>query len=662
MKAYKYILIAASLMVGASACNNLDLEPKGMLDDGTLFSSEFGVRKYLSGIYNDLPIEDFCYKYADDNKGYSTMNANGYHVGNVWEAQKGYGSTIAGETTGRGNGDMGGQWGYWPYDRVREINVFINGLPTYKDAWTEDRYNELLAEGRFIRAYYYFAMAKRYGGVPIIDKVQDPTLPLEELQVKRDTEYDTWKFIYNDLKFAMDNGASDRTAVYRGNRYSAAGLMAKAMLWAGCVAKYNQYTGITGPATDAGLMGMDPSCAKEFFQYAYDACKFLHDAGFSLHKGADKEKAYTEIFIEDLAGEEDIFVKAFGTHTTVVPWNSSLYSSYDDMVLPKGTGMAQNVGAAIHATWELVDLYEHPAVTDADGYPIRFNSLSEFWNTDEMEPRCRANFFFSGMTEPVSGTVLDIQAGVYKEYPGTAKDGTPDRNEEDAYAQAHRVRAAQPGTVQNIGGTDYKINGANGYSTGTGDEGFSTTGVFVRKYVNYNADPSTRQLHGSTQNWKVFRYGEILMDWAEASYELGLETDDNALKQEAFEHVNEIRDRAGAHAHAMVASPVDVGTELYGFPVDENLKYIRDERARELCIENQTEWDNRRWRIADSKFQNYMPHTLFGYYVIAEGKYIYLNEAEVFGRQLSFDKRLYYEPIPGGQINTNPNLVRNDGY
>ena len=43
-------------------------------------------------------------------------------------------------------------------------------------------------------------------------------------------------------------------------------------------------------------------------------------------------------------------------------------------------------------------------------------------------------------------------------------------------------------------------------------------------------------------------------------------------------------------------------------------------------------------------------------------QYIYLNEAEVFGRQLSFDKRLYYEPIPGGQINTNPNLVRNDGY
>ena len=335
MKAtFKTILFAAALLLGAVSCNRLDLEPKGMLDDGTLFSSEFGVRKYLAGVYNDLPIEDFCYKYADNDKGYSTMNAGGYHRGNVWEALKGYGSTICYETTGRGNGDTAGQWGYWPYDRVREINVMIDKLPDYQEAWTADRYEELMAEARFIRAYYYFAMAKRYGGVPIVDKVQDPTAPMEELQVVRATEYETWKFIYDDLKFAMDNGAADKSEVYRGNRYAAAALMAKAMLWAGCVAKYNQYTGITGPATDAGLMGMDPADAKEFFQYAYDACKFLHDAGFRLHTGADKEKAYTEIFIEDLAGEEDIFVKTFGSPNTVVPWNSSLYSSYDDMVLP----------------------------------------------------------------------------------------------------------------------------------------------------------------------------------------------------------------------------------------------------------------------------------------------------------------------------------------
>ena len=619
MKAtFKTILFAAALLLGAVSCNRLDLEPKGMLDDGTLFSSEFGVRKYLAGVYNDLPIEDFCYKYADNDKGYSTMNAGGYHRGNVWEALKGYGSTICYETTGRGNGDTAGQWGYWPYDRVREINVMIDKLPAYEDAWTADRFDELMAEARFIRAYFYFAMAKRYGGVPIVDKVQDPTAPMEELQVTRATEYDTWKFIYEDLKFAMDNGASDKSEVYRGNRYSAAALMAKAMLWAGCVAKYNQYTGITGPATDAGLMGMDPADAKEFFQYAYDACKFLHDAGFKLHTGADKEKAYTEIFIEDLAGEEDIFVKTFGTPNTVVPWNSSLYSSYDDMVLPKGTGMAQSVGAAIHATWDLVSLYETPAIVDADGYPVR--------------------------------TTLAAKAA----------DLTPEDNN---FVAPNCIKLQDPGKTQDVGGFgNVKITGVNGIKR-NGDEGFSTTGIFVRKYMNYKADPATRQLHQSTQSWKVFRYGEILMDWAEAAYELGLETGNDALKAEAFEHVNEIRARAGAHPHERVASPADIGEELYGFPLDENLQYIRDERRRELCIENQGEWDQRRWRTAHSILaSNYWPRTLMPYKVLNEDKYIFLNEVEVYGRRLSFDKRNYYEAIPGGEINKNPKLVRNDGY
>ena len=50
------------------------------------------------------------------------------------------------------------------------------------------------------------------------------------------------------------------------------------------------------------------------------------------------------------------------------------------------------------------------------------------------------------------------------------------------------------------------------------------------------------------------------------------------------------------------------------------------------------------------------------YKVLSEDKYIFLNEVEVYGRRLTFDKRNYYEAIPGDQINKNPKLVRNDGY
>ena len=661
MKAYKIIILLSVMTFGAWACNNLDLEPKGILDESTLFGSEFGVKKYFSGLYNNMPIEDFLYKATDEGGvGYGTSNSRNSR-NNWWEALKSYGSTSCAETAGR-HGNLSGAWGYWPYGDIRNINVFIAGFPDYKDKFTEERFEELMAEAYFIRAFYYFGLVKRYGGVPIVKDVLDPTADPESLKQPRDTEYDCWKFIQSDLQYAMEHGSKDKTNTQRGNAYSAAALMAKAMLYAASVAKYNQYTGITGEATDLGLMGMDPSEAREFYQAAYDACKFLKEAGFRLHTGGDKEKAYTEVFIEDLSGEEDIFTKHYGIEGQVAPSHTQLYHSYDGMVLPKGTKLAQGVGAAIQPTWELISLYEMPAITDENGLPVRFNDITDIWKSGEMEARCRANFFFPGMTESLSGTVIDLQTGLYKSYPGTAKDGCPETNVETDYTKQYRIRASSLGKYENIDGVSYKVSGVFGYSTGNGDEDASYMGTFIRKYVDYNADPSTRNLNKSWHPYKVFRYGEVLVNWAEAAYELGLETGSDALKREAIEHVNEIRERAGAHPYEYVASPEDVGEEKYGFPVDENLQFIRDERKRELCIENQSDWDERRWRVAHSLYNNFMVHTLSSYYVVNEGKYIFLNEANPFGRELTYDKRWYYEQIPGGEINKNDKLIRNDGY
>lgn len=659
MKTIKYLFAVTALTFAVTSCHDMDLEPKGILDEGTLLTSDYGVKKYLAAIYNDLPIEDFNYKQTGDGKGYSTnKQGSGAHDGQFWEAQKGSPSTAACETTGR-DGTNGDGWGYWPYGRIRDVNNFLAAIPQYADKYTEEQLNEYLGEGHFLRAFYYFGIVKRYGGVPLIDKVQDPTAPMEELQVPRDTEYNSWKFIYEDLKFAMENMA-EKSEPGRANRYAAAALMSRAMLYAASIAKYGSYMGTTGPAVTAGLMGMPSDKAQEFYQYAYDACKFIQEGGYRLHTGGDKEAAYTQVFLEDLNGEEDIFVKQYGPNATT-PFNMRLYHSWDTMVLPRGTNMASSVGAAIHPVWELISLYEMPAITDENGNPVRFNSLDEIWKSPEMEPRARANFFFSGMTESVSGTVFDIQAGVYTQYPGTAADGTPEATENE-YTQQYRVRASQVGESQTINGTNVKVSGQHGFATGTGDEGYRTTGVFVRKYVNYNAAPSTRDLYKSSQAFKVFRYGEILCNWAEAAYELGLLTGNDNLKAEAFTHINELRDRAGAQPHQMAGAPEDIGSALYGFPIDENLQYIRDERTRELCLENQRYWDLRRWRVADVMFNNYWPHVLYGYYVLAEQKYIYLNEVEFFGRKLTFDKKWYYEQIPDGEIKKNPNLVRNDGY
>lgn len=361
--------------------------------------------------------------------------------------------------------------------------------------------------------------------------------------------------------------------------------------------------------------------------------------------------------------EEDIMVKQYGPNTST-PTNTSLFHCWDCMVLPKGEGLSGDVGVALQPAWELMGLYEMPAITDEEtGEPIRFDNVTDLWNTDKMEPRCRANFYFTGMTESMSGTVLDFQGGVYKSYPGTAADGTAEtQGSVNDYTNQFRVRASQPGEYKDVNGVKIKINGIHGLAEGTGDEGYSRMGACIRKYVQADGS-NARVFFTNYQSWKVFRYGEILLNWAEAAYELGLITGNEDLKAEAFEHINEIRDRAGASRHEMVANPADVGSEIYGFVIDENLQYIRDERARELCFENHRLFDIRRWRVADIMFQDGVyTHTLLPYLVLDENKWIFLNEVEREGRRVTFDKRHYYEQIPGGEINKNPLLIRNDGY
>ena len=153
------------------------------------------------------------------------------------------------------------------------------------------------------------------------------------------------------------------------------------------------------------------------------------------------------------------------------------------------------------------------------------------------------------------------------------------------------------------------------------------------------------------------------MNWAEAAYELGLENNDQTLMAEAIEHVNEIRERAGAKAYELVSIPADDGSVTYGYYLDENLQFIRNERRRELCFENKIDWDMKRWRILHSIHQNYINKMFYGYHILDEDKYIFLNEVNGLNdRRTTYLKRYFYEDIPSSEIAKNDKLIHNDGY
>lgn len=669
MKKLKYIICAMTLGLSLTACEDLDLQPKGVMDEPTLFGSEDAVQTYLVRIYNNLPIEDFNYGVNGDQKGYRN------HDNNQWQAMKSFSGAVCAETLGRNTSNGGAEdYDYWPYGDIRVINNFIDQIPNYSNVFNQERITELEAEGRFLRAFYYFGMAKRYGGVPIITEVQDPLADPETLLKPRSTEYDTWKFIHDDLDFAMKNGAKDSKSLARANRYTAAALMTRAMLFAASVAKYSSSVGTTGPAVNAGLQTMTANHAEEFYGYVREAAQIVKEGGYKLHEGD-----YTEVFIKENS-EEDLLVKRFlGTELIPIGDRKGMLQHWDAGVLPKGDGMSAFVGAAIQPVWDLIGLYEHPDIVDNTGKPVFFDNIEDFANSPELEPRCRANFWFPGMVDPVSGKTFDIQCGVYAEFPGLASQGCPAEADENDYTTQYRFKAKSQNTsiadgkqVEWAGKTSNfangtKVTGAYGEGMDRGDEEFSYTGVFIRKYVDTNSPVSHRAQWGGTQSWKVFRYAEVLLNLAEADYELYLMNGDASLKQEAEDLINQIRKRAGCrNMFAMKAAPEYVNTTVYGddMLIDENMQYIRDERERELCLENFKYWDMRRWRVGHLLFaDSYRCKTFKSYLVYNKQQYIFLEEpARHEGRTFSWNKSQYYRQIPGGEINKNPLLIRNDGF
>lgn len=609
----KKIIYIMAICIGffLYSCNKLDVASLNIIQDKDVFNSEAGVSAYMASIYQKLPIEDFIYR---QDRGFMVGDGERwqcfYQPGALCGEMVGpYGSTY----------DGAGGFGFWPYADIRTVNYFIENLPKNAVNFTKEQVAQWVGEAYFCRAYFYFALVKRYGGIPIIDKVQNyPQQTIEELQVPRNKEVDVWKFIGTDLDSAyeMMPEKSDRG---RANRYVAAAYKSRAMLYAGCIAKYGSSNFAAGEAHDKGFVGIPASEANGFFQQALDAARLV-EGHYDLKKNANnKEQNYADIFL-DPGSPETIFVKDYSlTSNTAHSWDATMTCRY----------MTADGLSRAYPTLELVERFAGElSVVNTDGTPKRFNNPGDIMAG--LEPRLLATVYFPGAS--LRGKQFDVQRGIYESFSGTAADEV----------------GSNPPNLSKLhlsGSTDLLFNGKRviglcGIST-NGDD-MTRTGFYVRKYIDYNKAQSDCGLYRSTESWIDMRYAEVLLNRAEAAFELS--GGDNIA--EALTAINQLRDRAGAS----LLTTADLTS------VDP----IRNERCKELAFEKQYWWDLRRWRTADKVLDNTKFHALLPYYIADEGKYIFLRDLETFQRTYTFEKKYYYEPLPGGELGKNPNLYPNN--
>lgn len=650
-------------LIGLSGCNAfLELEPLDKVSPDQLLETEGGVRALLANIYTMIPMEDFNYRpnAGFNQRGYDGVNETTNLAFLTDEATRSDG--------GVGIGYEG--FNYWPYGDIRQVNVFMQNVEKAKEAGTLSAAegDRMISEAHFARAYMYYGLVKRYGGVPLIDKVQDEDYENggpEAVAVPRSTELDAWKFVLNECTLAAAHlpESTSGADLYRVTKWAAYALKSRVALHAASVAKHWDKAPLAGEAVSQKLVGgMTAADADAFYKECIEASSYLiENSGKSLYKptpATAREAAanFQDIFLDD-KNEEIIFCKAYLDGTT----NTNQGHSFAQFnILPQVNPGALKYGR-FNPMLEIVDLFEDytddgtgkmaKIVTRTDGnedaYIANFHNMT---NASVVNSLMSVPFVkYDNLYEPFAGKDARLLASVV--LPGSSYAGT-DIIIQGGFIKDNNTYVAYSNESTQKNGTTYYALGAEGETMFSGfnnvnsgeDANWTATGFGVRKYMPEGESISPDRL-ASTTSYIDMRLAEVYLNYAEAVVENGSGAGD---KDQAKKYLNALRRRAG-HTDEIPLT----------------LENVLKERRVEMAFEGKRFWDMNRRREFHTEFSNnrirkaLVPMLdLRG----AEPKYVFAR-VNYFGDETrggrTFQTVNYYRGIPN--IATN-GLVQNPGH
>jgi len=198
-----------------------------------------------------------------------------------------------------------------------------------------------------------------------------------------------------------------------------------------------------------------------------------------------------------------------------------------------------------------------------------------------------------------------------------------------------------------------------------GGEELCPSGFQVKKFSN--PDSPQAGLFGSggardsETGYILFRYAEVLLNYAEAKFEL-----EGVVE---YDVLNLMRSRVGMPDFEVHSQNTDPNRVDYGYQIADELYEIRRERRVELALEGHRIDDYRRW-AAHALFQGERP---LGY-PFDESEFPNLSPAlnengliDYFAGQLPNgylfrENRDYLDNIPQDELTLNPNLEQNPGW
>jgi hypothetical protein len=677
----KIIILLLSSLWLCITCTELDIPPKNIVTDHDLLTNESGLEIYLARMYSYMPLEDFKYMSKWGFNFSSWLGATGIEGTGEALNRDGICTTFTGEDTP--------YWGM-AFTLLRDANHLLEALPEFQGNFPELTYNHYLGEAYFVRAFVFYAMAKRFGGIPLVTRVIEYPAAQDALEEPRATEEETWNQILADFDMAARLLRSQSPKRGYANKYVALAYKSEAMLYAGCVAKYNQtftdrLTGF-GQKTGVRVIGFAEdswqAASIKYFSEAYKAARtVMTEGGYSLYmrnwSATDREAQYQNMVImfSDLTSPENIFVREY-----VYPTLTHGYDAYScpfvfRTVLAGGTC----------PTLDFVELFDgfprYPDGTikvttgnsNTQGNYVLYDTPLKFF--ENAEPRLRAYVIFPG--DIFRNREIEIRAGVY-----TGNEPISPLFNDYSYAAAATIYqnlaiyTTNPKSLYlsaNYGANQTKVPlSATDTITAAGENGpwygnpeSAMAGFYGRKWLHTNppVDPGEGK---SAQPFVLMRYADVLLNAAEAAVELAIAGEPSPtgddMMQVATDAIKAIRERAGA---------VQLSANLTGDEASRNI--VRKERRKELAFEHKTKWDLRRWRVQHeegrdylwgeyknkSAFSNgstYRFRGLYPFYSAQSGKYFFdarFNDW-VRTKTFSYNSVDYYFSIPSAEVTKSP--------
>lgn len=294
-KIYIQILLVFSLI----SCSDdfLVKDPQGVITEENYFQSHEDALRALTSVYSPIHYDHvgfqtiFMGDVLSDNaeKGGENFNFNPEFRDMTWYNWRADMLIIERLYDYQARGIY---WANWFLENVENMEIDIDLPAGYS---LKDR---MMAEAKFLRAYYYFELLKNFGGVPLITEVLNP----DEAFLSRSSEMDVWSQIEIDLNEAIEHLPLKTeyadADIGRATKGAAQALLVKAYIFQASNAKFNSdYRDFNGELAYAATN------AEEKYQQAKELAETIINSGiYSL------TPHYKDILtIESENNEESVF-------------------------------------------------------------------------------------------------------------------------------------------------------------------------------------------------------------------------------------------------------------------------------------------------------------------------------------------------------------------